>query len=162
MGKPLICIHFGIFMIGFEHIGFTVTDLDTSVAFYTRLGFRLLRKTNMPHALMYLGDAVIELTQGPPSQGFHLALSTDNIVTDVALLQENGIETTQIQDNQTPLIKEKKQKITEYADPTPTDPKLYDCMMPNTGWKRATLKDPDGVHIEIWQRKAGSETKVSP
>ncbi len=149
-------------MIGFEHTGFTVTDLDASVAFYTRLGFKLLRKTNTPHALMYLGDAVIELTQGPPPQGFHLALSTDHIEADVALLRMNGIETTQIQDNQTPLIRDMKNKITEYANPAPTDPKLYDCMMPNMGWKRASLKDPDGIHIEIWQRKADSEPSASP
>jgi len=140
-------------MTKIEHTGFTVTDLETSIQFYKKLGFKTLRKTNIPHAMLYLNDTVIEITQGTAPQGFHLALTTENIEQYVTELHKKGIETSPIQDNQTPLIRDMKQKITETADPTPTSQQLIDIMTPNTNWKRTTLKDPDNIPIEIWQRK---------
>ena len=140
-------------MTKIEHTGFTATDLETSIQFYQKLGFKTLRKTNIPHAMLYLEDTVIEITQGQKPTGFHLALTTDNIEAYTAELQKQGIQTTPIQDNQTPLIRDMKQKITETADPTPTSQQLIDIMTPNTNWKRTTLKDPDNIPIEIWQRK---------
>ena len=66
-------------MTKIEHTGFTATDLETSIQFYQKLGFKTLRKTNIPHAMLYLEDTVIEITQGQKPTGFHLALTTDNI-----------------------------------------------------------------------------------
>jgi len=140
-------------MTRIEHTGFTVTDLETSIQFYKKVGFKTLRKTNIPHAMLYLENTIIELTQGTKPQGFHIALTTPNIETYTQELRNKGIETTPIQDKTTPLIRDMKQKITEYADPTPQTQELIDCMIPNTNWKRTTLKDPDDIHIEIWQRK---------
>ena len=141
-------------MRGIEHTGFIVNDLEKSINFYRKLGFNLLRKTSMPHAMMYLGETIIELSPGLNIQphGFHLALYTDNIEEDVAKLTEQGIESTPIETAQGPLISRIKVGIVEYADPHPVDSKLVDCMMPNMNWKRTTFKDPDGINIELWQR----------
>jgi catechol 2,3-dioxygenase-like lactoylglutathione lyase family enzyme len=140
-------------MTKIEHTGFTVTNLETSIQFYKKLGFKTLRKTSIPHAMLYLNDTVIELTQGAAPTGFHIALTTDNIEAYIAELNRQGIETSPIQDNQTPLIRDMKQKITETATPPPHQQTLQNIMTPNNNWKRTTLKDPDNIPIEIWQRK---------
>ena len=84
-----------------EHTGFTVTDLETSIKFYKKLGFKTLRKTTIPHAMLYLNDTIIEITQGTKPQGFHIALTTPDIETYVAELKKQGIETTPIQNTET-------------------------------------------------------------
>ncbi|HHL41663.1 MAG TPA: VOC family protein, partial [Candidatus Bathyarchaeota archaeon] len=48
-------------MIGLEHPGILVSDLERSIKFYEKIGFKILRKTNRPHAMMYLGDAILEI-----------------------------------------------------------------------------------------------------
>ena len=143
-------------MIGFEHPGFQVSDLERSIEFYEKIGFKVLRKTSTPHAMMYLGDSIIEITQASldPNQpySFHLALHTDNMKEDVEMLRENGIEISEIQTFTGEMLQKVLNGVVEYADPKPISPKLYGCMQPSEKWKRVAFKDPDGIHIEMWQR----------
>ena len=148
-------------MIGIEHPAIYVTDLEISIDFYQKLGFKILRKTNRPHAMMYLGNDIIEImprldelkNQGfSPPFPYHLALHTDNIEEDVARLQEEGIETGEIVTFSDTRLENLLAGVVEYAEPNPDNPKLFGCMKPSENWRRVAIKDPDGIDIEIWQR----------
>lgn len=142
-------------MIGLEHPGFLVSDLDRSIGFYEKIGFRVLRKTNRPHVMMYLGDDVIELTPGlerAQSYPFHLAFYTDNIEGEVERLRGEGIETGEIMRFTGESLEELIHGVVEYADPVPEDPNLVGCMNPSDRWRRVAFRDPDGIHLEMWQR----------
>ncbi len=142
-------------MIGLEHPGFLVTDLERSIKFYEKIGFKVLRKTSRPHAMMCLGDSIIELTQGlekSENYPFHLAFYTDNIEKEVKRLRAEGIEIGDIMTFTGETLEGLLAGVVEYADPVPVNPKLFGCMQPSGNWKRVAFKDPDGIHLEMWQR----------
>ncbi|MCW4011644.1 MAG: VOC family protein [Candidatus Bathyarchaeota archaeon] len=142
-------------MIGLEHPGILVSDLEKSIKFYEKIGFKILRKTSRPHAMMYLGDAILEIMPGlQPEQSypFHLALYTDDIEGEVKRLHLLGIETSDIMTFKGETLEKLLDGVVECADPVPENPKLSGCMKPSERWKRVAFKDPDGIHIELWQR----------
>lgn len=142
-------------MIGLEHPGILVTDLENSIEFYKKIGFKVLRKTNRPHTMMYLEDAILEIMPGlQPEQfyPFHLAFYTDNIENEVERLNKLGIETSEIMTFKGETLEKLLDGVVEYAEPVPENPKLTGCMKPSENWKRVAFKDPDGIHLELWQR----------
>lgn len=142
-------------MIGLEHPGILVSDLERSIEFYEKIGLKILRKTNRPHAMMYLGDAILEIMPGlDPEQSypFHLAFYTDNIEKEVRRLHKLGIETSEIMTFTGETLENLIDGVVEYAKTVPDDPKLSGCMKPSENWKRVAFKDPDGIHLELWQR----------
>lgn len=142
-------------MIGIEHPGILVSDLERSIEFYEKLGFRVLRKTSRPHVMMYLGGDIIEITPGlkqTQAFPFHLSLHTDNMEKEVARLRTLGIEIGEIMSFIGKTLEDLLEGVVEYADPVPDDPKLLGCMKPSEKWKRVSFKDPDGISIELWQR----------
>jgi catechol 2,3-dioxygenase-like lactoylglutathione lyase family enzyme len=142
-------------MIGLEHPGILVSDLEKSIAFYEKIGFKVLRKTSRPHVMMYLGDNILEMTPGlkkDESYPFHLAFYTDKIEEEVARLREEGIEIGEIMSFTGETLQGLLSGVVEYADPEPSNPKLAVCMKPSEKWKRVAFKDPDGIHLELWQR----------
>ena len=143
-------------MIGIEHPGIKVHDLERSIEFYKKIGFRVLRKTSNPHVMMYLGDDILEITPGlddsTESFPFHLSLHTDDIEEEVAYLQKQGIEIGEIMTFSGKTLENLVAGVVEQADPVPENPKLLGCMTPSENWKRVAFKDPDGISIELWQR----------
>ena len=51
-------------MKGIEHTKISVSDLDRSIEFYKKLGFKNLRKTTRPNVMMHLGNDIIEIIPG--------------------------------------------------------------------------------------------------
>jgi catechol 2,3-dioxygenase-like lactoylglutathione lyase family enzyme len=165
IGIHIILIYYyylkGWTMLGLEHPGIYVSNLEKSIEFYQKLGFKILRKTTRPHAMMYLGTDIIEIIPDldkmkkdgfSPPIPFHLGFYTDDIEEVVASLREQGIEVGEIASYSDSALKAALDDIVEYADPVPDDSKLFGCMKPSDKWKRVAFKDPDGVSIEIWQR----------
>ena len=76
-------------MKGIEHTCISVNDLERSIEFYKKIGFKILRKTTRPHAMMYLGNDILEIIPrleedrrngfSPPFP-FHIAFYTDNLM----------------------------------------------------------------------------------
>jgi len=148
-------------MLGLEHPCIYVSDLEKSIEFYKKLGFKILRKTNRPHAMMYLGTDIIEIIPEldkiqkdgfSPPYPFHLGFYTDDIGAVVASLREQGIEAGDIVSYSDSALEDALAGIIKYADPVPEDSKLLGCMKPSKKWRRVGFKDPDGINIEIWQR----------
>ena len=148
-------------MLGLEHPGIYVSDLEQSIEFYKKLGFKILRKTNRPHVMMHLGTDIIEIIPDldkiqkdgfSPPIPFHLGFYTDDIEEVVANLRKQGIEVGEIVSYSDSALENALAGIVEYADPVPEDPKLFGCMKPSDKWRRVAFKDPDGINIEIWQR----------
>ena len=145
-------------MNGIEHPGILVSDLERSIGFYQKLGFKILRKTSRHHVMMYLGNDILEITPGlddvakktHSSFSFHLSLHTDNIEEDVTHLRELGIEIGEIMRFSGKVLEALIDAVVEYAEPVPDDSKLLGCMKPSENWKRVAFKDPDGISIELW------------
>ena len=153
-------------MRGVEHVCISVSDLERSIEFYTKLGFKILRRTTRPHAIMYLGRDILEIMPrleedkrngfSPPFP-YHLAFYTDDLEEDVSRLNDYGIETSPVFTMSRSEMESSNLRITEYADPEPSDPKLLGCMIPSEDeekpWRAVRFKDPDGITLEIWQRR---------
>jgi catechol 2,3-dioxygenase-like lactoylglutathione lyase family enzyme len=153
-------------MIGMEHLCINVSDLERSIKFYKKLGFKILRKTTRPHAMMYLGNDLLEIIpqlEEDKKKGFsppfpyHLAFYSDNLEEDVRRLKEQGIEPTPIVTISRSQYVSSNTRVIEYAEPEPSDPKLLGCMIPsedeNHPWRAVRFNDPDGIILEIWQRR---------
>jgi len=150
----------------FEHVGMTVSDLDRSIDFYTRVfGFRLLRRTSI-NAYLYLGNDLIELVQGESSsekekpktvedwvnemQGpiglSHIGFRVDNLDEAIERIRDSGGELVV-----RPL---KFEPEVEYAADLEGD-KLRRATKPPEGrgwWRIAAFSDPDGIILEILER----------
>jgi glyoxylase I family protein len=147
-----------------EHIGLTISDLDRSIEFYTRvLGFSLLRKTST-NAYLHLEDQLLELTQcrtrieDSPADGpnhddrlfcevgiTHLGFRVGNMDQAVAKIERLGGKLL------TPPYEFEPQ--IEYAA-EPTDEKLRRAARPigRTHWRIALFSDPDGILLELLER----------
>lgn len=145
----------------FEHACIMVNDLEKSINFYTKVfGFKILRKTARPHAFLYLGRDTLEIipdkeiNQKTPRPLFHLAFYTNKpLEKEVKRLNKMGIKTR-------PIVTTTFQQaqIVQMSEPPPTDPKLLGVMKPGTkdpkkAWKWISFKDPDGIMIEICERR---------
>ena len=143
-------------MIGIEHPGIKVRDLERSIKFYKKIGFKVLRKTSNPHVMMYLGNDILEITPGLDDSNtsfpFHLSLHTAEIEEEVTRLRSLGIEIGSIMTFSGKMLEDTVAGVVEQADPVPDNPKLLGCMTPTEKWKRVSFKDPDGISIELWQR----------
>ena len=153
-------------MKGIEHPAIYVSDLERSIIFYKKLGFKILRKTAIPHVMMYLDNDILEIiprleedikTGFSPPFPYHLGFYTDNLEEDVKRLSMLGIDTGPIITTSRLQLAGSRARILEHLKPEPTDPKLLGCMIPsedeNRPWQRVRFNDPDGIILEIWQRR---------
>ena len=148
-----------------EHVGLTVSHLDRSIHFYTRvLGFKLFRKTTS-NAYLHLDDQLLELTQcgenapvptlSNPDEceerlhceiGItHLGFRVDDIEVAVQKIEHLGGELI------TPPYEFEPQ--IEYVAET-DDEKLSRAARPvgRSHWKIAMFADPDGIILELLER----------
>jgi len=87
-------------MTKLDHLGFMVSDLERSVAFYQRLfGFDEVKRFKFGEsniALLDIGDGLLELIQShesaAPSAGSHIALLEPDFDQRVKILEEMGVE----------------------------------------------------------------------
>ena len=145
----------------FDHVGIMVSDVEKSIDFYSRVfGMQILRKTSRPHAVMYLGEDILEIipdkevSQKTPKPIYHLAFYTDMpLEEEVKRLNAMGIETSPIL---TTTIEEAR--IVQTPETPPKSEKLQGAMKPGTKdprkpWKRINFCDPDGILLELLERR---------
>ena len=145
----------------FEHTAIMVSDLEKSIDFYTKVfGFQILRKTSRPHAFLYLGDDCLEVipdkevSQKTPKPLYHIAFYTDKpLEEEIKRLNEMDISTTPIR-----ITTFDDAKIVKMPEPPPDSAKLQGAMKPGTknskkAWKMVRFSDPDGILLEIWERR---------
>ena len=145
----------------FEHVAIMVSDLEKSIDFYRKVfGMEILRKTSKPHAFLYLGDDALEIipdkevSQKTPRPLYHLAFYTDMpLEEEVKRLNAMGVETL-------PIITttSKEAQIVQIPETPPKSAKLQGAMKPGTKdtekpWKSVRFLDPDGILLEIWERR---------
>jgi len=149
----------------FEHVGFTVRNLEKSIKFYSSaLGFKVLRKTKI-NAYLYLDNELIELMQsenplhikrpespedwdrlmwGPVGLN-HLGFRVGNLERAIARIIECGgelvIPTEEFEPEILCAVDIENDKLARAAKPSL---KKY--------WRIATLADPDGILIELLER----------
>ena len=115
-----------------DHMALHVSDLESSVAFYTsHFGFRNYFQHavagGMQIAYLKLGDTVLELTHRSDGSmsGFHFCLETDRFDEAVAGLRNAGVEMAR----------------------APHDTAARESR--EAGWRRAVFRGPDGEQIEL-------------
>ncbi|MHA7059151.1 VOC family protein [Aquimarina sp. M1] len=110
-------------------------DIEQSIAFYEKLGLRLIVKA-LPHYARFEckeGEATFSIHQVerlPQGEGIYVYFETEQLDEEVERLQTEGI----------------------HFDQLPTDQRWL--------WKEARLKDPDGNHIILFF--AGDNRKNPP
>ena len=150
----------------YEHLGFTVSDLDTSINFYIKvLGFKLIRKTAIT-AYMHKDEDVLELMQAENPQKivrpdnpegwlnymfsgpgvFHLGFRVEDMDAAIKELKEAGGELISEPIEYTPEIKFvledlESDKLKRVSKP-----------LKKPFWRIANFADPDGVILEILER----------
>jgi catechol 2,3-dioxygenase-like lactoylglutathione lyase family enzyme len=116
--------------------------------------------------MMHLGKDVLEIAPqldeekrngfSPPFP-YHISFHTDDIEEAVKTLNDHGIETTEIGVIPDSRLDALKLRVIEYDEPEPFDPKLLGCLKPSVNeeqpWKIVRFNDPDGIILEIWQRR---------
>jgi catechol 2,3-dioxygenase-like lactoylglutathione lyase family enzyme len=94
-------------MLGIEHPAIYVSDLEKSIEFYKKLGFKILRKTASPHAMMYqpssndIIEIIPRLEQNKkdgfkPPFPYHIGFYTDDLDGWIKRLNAEGIKTTPV------------------------------------------------------------------
>lgn len=140
------------------HIAINSTDLDRSVAFYRRLGFRVVsdqafHNERLPAAF---------LVPTSDLRFVHLRLGDDPSATVLDIVQWGGEEGTKDRGGAAP--PQHQQGITRFAVLTDDTGRVYRelsaagvkfatqptmVMTANGGWKVALAVDPDGVVVQI-------------
>ncbi|MCL2171180.1 MAG: VOC family protein [Defluviitaleaceae bacterium] len=87
---------------GLGHIGVFINDIDVSIDFYTRLGFKMdhredVASRNVRVAFMSAGSCILELVEKPGTSREagvvdHICMEVDNIEAAVDLAISNGIQ----------------------------------------------------------------------
>ena len=126
-------------LVGFEHAGMAVADLDRSIAFYCGLlGLTLrLRKPNV--AFLEAPGGMLELFRTPGAgravdvpagaAGLrHVTFAVDDVDATVALLEANGVEITE---------------------------RPRDAFNTEVIRRVAFCRDPDGIQVELIERAMG-------
>ncbi|MBS7650198.1 MAG: VOC family protein [Candidatus Bathyarchaeia archaeon] len=141
-----------------EHVSMIVRNRDESVDFYTKvMGFKVLRKyetETMRVAYLYLDDQLLELNEMCPKDQpaglvplglSHLGFRVDDMDEAISEFKKYGVEVTGEPIKFEPKI---------YAVAEVSGEKLLRALRPTKKpyWKIATLKDPNGVTIELLER----------
>ncbi len=147
----------------YEHIGLTVSDLETSINFYIDVfGFRLLRRTETS-AYLHLGTDLLELTQvrghtcsrdemKDPAETMynsigitHIGFRIDNLDDAIEKIEESGgklvISPFTFMPKITYVTEHKDEKLRRASTPQGSDE-----------WRIAGFSDPDGIILEIIER----------
>jgi len=149
-----------------EHVAVTVSNLDKSIEFYTRvLGLKLIRRTTTS-AYLHLDDDLVELMQsvsprqierpqtpqdwdikmhGPLGLS-HIGFRVENMDEAIKKIQDLGGEVI--------IPPHKFEPKIEYTT-NPTEDKLKRIAEPPPGrtyWINASISDPDGTIIELVER----------
>lgn len=148
-----------------EHIGMTVSDLERSIRFYTKVfGFTLLRKTTT-NAYLYLDDQLLELMQcRAPTRAttpdspeawteymcaapavIHIGFRVDNMDEAVRKIEELGgklvVPPYRFEPQIEHVVEATVDKLRRAAKPIG---KPY--------WRLAVFADPDGIILELVER----------
>jgi len=150
----------------YEHVGITVSDLDRSIAFYTKVfGFKVLKKT-ASNAYLYHGEDMLEIMQAEPdAEPTEIQEEVDvmELLTGKVGLNHFGLRVDDMKDALEKFEErskayggrvivppfEYKQKLEKVAD-IPED-KLRRVLRKEP-WLIAVVADPDGIPIEIQER----------
>ena len=157
-------------MLGIEHPAIYVSDLEKSIEFYKKLGFKILRKTASPHAMMYQPSTndIIEIIPRleenrkdgfTPPFPYHIGFYTDDLDGWIKRLNAEGIQTTPVNISTRTTLANGRSRIVEHPPEieVANDLKLLGCMIPSEDetrpWKSMRIQDPDGITLEFWQRR---------
>lgn len=150
----------------YEHLGITVSDLDRSIAFYTKVfDFKVLKKT-ATNAYLFHGEDMLEIMQAKAAEGESEAkekVDVMDLLTAKVGLNHFGFR---VDDMKGALEKferltkefggkvlvppfEYKQNLEDFADVAHDKLKRVIRREP---WLIAVVSDPDGIPIEIQER----------
>ncbi|GEM_PF-854246 len=150
----------------YEHVGITVSNLDNSINFYTKIfNLRVLKRTPL-NAYLYKGTDMIELIQSKKKRETKKRSSSKGLIevmTEKAGVVHVGFRVDNMDEAIASFEKFRKevggelivppvmyeQKLKTVADVS--EDKLKRVLSP-TKWRIAVLSDPDGVLIELQER----------
>jgi len=150
----------------YEHFGITASDLDRSIAFYTKVfDFKILKKTAY-NAYLYHGEDMLEIMQADSNAESTVIpeeVDVMELLTSKVGLNHFGLRVDDMKQALEKFEKlskeyggkvivppfEYKQKLEEIAD-IPED-KLRRVLRAEP-WLIAVVTDPDGIPIEIQER----------
>ncbi len=115
--------------LGFDHIHFTVKDLDEAVRFYERLGFSLVR------GLDHGGESVQMSFLGGVTLNFHLARPTENPGYNHFALSVEDLDAA---------VEELRGQCVGVDGPVEVHA---------TGRRLATIRDPSGFLVQLVESK---------
>ena len=136
--KAVRCVHLPAVMIKFLHTRIRVADIDRSIAFYEKLGYKESRRQDSPQGnqLAFLelpgNEVFLELCYSPdytdkcPEDLMHTCLGVEDIVEYCDKVEKSGIEIW---------------------------PSGWREKFTSGGRKMAFVTDPDGYEVEILERK---------
>ncbi len=129
----------------FTHTSIRTSDMDRSIAFYTRfLGLKLLRRHAIPQ-----NRAEIAFLQDPEGKGSRLELTfyQDQTKFDQAEYEDRVFDHLAfvIEDMEATIAEMRKENVTITDEPYRLSP---------TGGLIAFIEDPDGVLIELIERRS--------
>ena len=149
----------------FEHVGITVSDLDKSIDFYTKVfGFKVLRKTTI-NAYLFLDDQLMELEQSTSPENVkkpetpeewekyrsgpvgirHIGFRVDDMEEAIERITLAGGELVV-----SPFAFEPE--IEHVIEPNSEKLKRAARPVGKNYWKVAMFSDPDGILLELLER----------
>jgi len=151
----------------YEHLGITVSDLDRSIAFYTKVfGFKVLKKTAI-NAYLYQGEDMLEIMQAKTRErgeaGPGEEVDVMELLTEKVGLNHIGFRV----DDMRGALERFEKMSREYGGKVIVPPFEYKQTLENLAdvsvdklkrvlrrepWLIAVVTDPDGIPIEIQER----------